>query len=284
MSLIDLPGPQFLVAYLVIGLATLAAIEVVSQIVLRPGSTAVPMDDPYAIAVLRGGREEAVRVATVNLVDRGLMTVKGEELEARADAESAVRRPLERAILRRCSSATPAMDLLQDRRVDEAVRPLERALEDNGLVRASAPTWRAVMAGAAVLLLGALALAKIAVALERGRRNVGFLILLAMLFGVAAIIQAGRRRVPPAIADLQLLFTGLKNRSTSLQPGGATAEIALLAAVFGLGALPDAFGWAQTLYQRPRGADWGSSDGGSASCGSSCGGGCGGGCGGCGGD
>jgi hypothetical protein len=99
------------------------------------------------------------------------------------------------------------------------------------------------------------------------------------------------------LEDFRTLFSRLRDRATEVQVGGATNELALLAGVFGLGALSGtAFAQMQTLFPmgtRNRsstwlgscgsacGSSWGSSSG--SSCGSSCGGGgCGGGCGGCG--
>jgi hypothetical protein len=86
------------------------------------------------------------------------------------------------------------------------------------------------------------------------------------------------------LADLRRLFARLRERAPRLTPGGASADAALLAAVFGVAALPTAFAYAQALYPRAAStsSSWSSSCG--ASCGSSCGGGGGGGgCGGCGG-
>ena len=81
------------------------------------------------------------------------------------------------------------------------------------------------------------------------------------------------------LAALRRLFARLRTRGRSLQAKTGNADAALLAAVFGLGALPaPAFGYARKLYPRPA-----SGDSGSGACGSSCGSGCGGGCGGCGG-
>jgi hypothetical protein len=106
------------------------------------------------------------------------------------------------------------------------------------------------------------------------------------------------------IADLQNLYSGLKDRAGFFRPGGATIEPLMLAAVFGVGALSSAdFAFTHVLFPRAKAAadaaTWNSTtscgsscnstfgSGGtscsSSSCGSSCGGGCGGGCGGCGG-
>jgi hypothetical protein len=133
-------------------------------------------------------------------------------------------------------------------------------------------------------------------AVQRGRANVGFLVLLT----VAAIALAHRLSFPrltsagrAILQDVQTLYGGLKDRVASIRPGGATIEPMMLAAAFGVDALAgDAFAYTQTLFpQRRRSASpswWSDTSGVSScgssgsSCGSSCGGGCGGGCGGCG--
>jgi uncharacterized membrane protein YgcG len=88
--------------------------------------------------------------------------------------------------------------------------------------------------------------------------------------------------------DLHGLFGRLKEQGvTRRRSGQSTQELAWLAAVFGVAALPAAhFAYAQQLYPVRTSDSGGSSSsdsGSSSSCGSSCGGGgCGGGCGGCG--
>ena len=99
---------------------------------------------------------------------------------------------------------------------------------------------------------------------------------LAIAFGLGAYKitnprQTGRGKA--LLADLESLFSSLKNRSASFQAGSNPNEVALLTAVFGVKALPKSvFPHAQTLYPQ-------ASSSSSGSCGSSCGGG---GCGGCG--
>jgi hypothetical protein len=82
------------------------------------------------------------------------------------------------------------------------------------------------------------------------------------------------------LADLRRLFAALQDRAGSIGTPSEAQELALVAAVFGIGALPGrGFTW-EKLFRRPESAS--SSSCGGSSCGSSCGGGCGGGCGGCG--
>jgi len=139
----------------------------------------------------------------------------------------------------------------------------------------------------ALAILVGVAGTKLVVALSRGRSNVGFLIILAVVACVVAMKIHNPLRTPAGdqlLADLRNLFARLKSRAHTLRPGGETSEVALLSAVFGVGALsPILFPYAKQLFPRATSSNnpylYGSS------CGSSCGGGGGGGggCGGCGG-
>jgi hypothetical protein len=152
---------------------------------------------------------------------------------------------------------------------------------------------------AAVLVLVLIGGVKIVVALQRGRTNLAFLIILI----IVAIVVAAKVAFPrltsagqAMLTDIQNLYSGLKDRAFSIHPGGATIEASMLAAAFGLGALEgSSFLYAQTLFphQKKSSSSWWSSSNSScgsagcgsscsSGCGSSCGGGCGGGCGGCG--
>src|SRR6185436_11482472 len=98
---------------------------------------------------------------------------------------------------------------------------------------------------------------------------------LTLIFAIVAA-RSGRpfrtARGDALLADLRTLFRRLKDRAGSLRAGGATADAALLAAVFGLSALPaSGFAYAKRLY--PRAATSSGSSCSSTSCGSSCGGG-----------
>jgi uncharacterized membrane protein YgcG len=132
---------------------------------------------------------------------------------------------------------------------------------------------------------------KIAIGLSRNR-PVSFLVLLAIgFFAVAAVMTRGRRTVlgDRVLGDLTALFDALRERADELRPNTTTGELALLMAVFGVGAVPvGAFPFVRAFI-RPATTNTSScgTSGCGSSSGSSCGGGgssCGGGgCGGCGG-
>jgi uncharacterized protein (TIGR04222 family) len=287
---LDLAGPQFLLFYLIAGIAVLLALRGVRLAAEGGPAPRIETSDPYLIAYLRGGKNEALRVAVVSLIDRGLLETRANDaLRARDGAERIPGPPIERMVLRDFRFERPATQIFTESDAEGACDGYRDQLTRLGLLpdgaARAARRWR--MSAAIAVLVG-LAGAKIWVALGRGKSNVGFLVILTLIFVIVAARSAQPVRTARGdalLADLRTLFRRLKDRAGSLRPGGATADAVLLAAVFGLGTLPSSgFAYAKRLYPRAAGSS-GSSCGSSSACGSSCGGGGGGGggCGGCGG-
>jgi uncharacterized protein (TIGR04222 family) len=285
MNPFDLRGPEFLAFYLVFGLATLAVLWW-----LRRGGEADPtsdamLNDYVEIAYLRGGPQEAMRVATLNLVNRGLLEVHGDEHLQATDKSWAetVSKPIERRLLAKFRDAEKASTIFSDAALKEvATKESEPNLVRLGLLPDSRRTTkRLTLFGFGVFVLAAVALTKIAVALARGRTNIIFLIFEVAVFSLLAFKVTHPLRTPAGdalLSDLRTLFAGLKARARSLVPGSDTQDFALLTAVFGMGAIPSHFPRMNKLFPKAS-----SASGCGSSCGSSCGGGgCGGGCGGCG--
>ena len=110
-----------------------------------------------------------------------------------------------------------------------------RLLPDQYVTRAR--LVRLVIAG---LMLGGVGLTKLLIALQAGRTNVGFLILLM----IAAVVVAGVLSFPrltesgkAMLEDVKSLYGGLRGGAVSLNAGGAAVEPMMMAAVFGVGAL-----------------------------------------------
>lgn len=285
---LDLAGPQFLAFYTITSGCVLLLLWIVRSSGESGHTPRVDTSDPYLIAYLRGGKHEALRVATVGLIDRGLLSVdEGTGMVASRVKPDAVRRPIEQALVEHFEGGHLAPTVFGNPGLAKACEEYERKLSTLGLVPSSGrkAARRTLLLVALAVLIG-LSVAKLVVALSRGRTNVMFLIVLTIVATVIAVKVATPRRTArgdAVLADLRRLFKRLRARASSLRSGGADADAALLAAVFGLAALPSgAFGWTRTLYPKASSSS-GSSDCGS-SCGSSCGGGGdGGGCGGCGG-
>jgi uncharacterized protein (TIGR04222 family) len=293
MSPFDLRGPQFLVFYLILGTLVIALLFM-SRRLIDPASTVkVDMSDPYLIAFLRGGKDELVRVATISLVHRKLLQVSDTLVSVTSSGVAdGVRIPIERQLLLYFANASEGASAFSDPGCSFAAESYSESLQKLGLLPdGTLRTRRLQILGLALALLLGVAFIKITIALSRGHTNIGFLIALAAMFGFAAVkITCPRLTVRgrTLLDDLRFLFGPLNSLpSTNL----GYNDVALLAAVFGINAVPlIVFPYARTLYPKAAassgsacGAGCGSIGGDSWGGGGCGGGGCGGGCGGCGG-
>lgn len=299
----DWSGPWFLLAYLVFGVLVLylARELLIRQDLRNPHAQLSLADDPYRIAFLRGGALEAVKIAAIVLVDRGLLRADGPLLEtASADSLRFASHDIERDVLRLYLGrqghskelAVQAEMLPSCRAYLETLTQQELLVGPPLLRRRERITWTAHW------LLLTVAAVKAVIAISRQHYNLLFLALLLAVFLLMLRGLRNRRSSWSAqrlLTDLRMLFGRLNMRSSRLQAGSNSADMALLAAIFGLGALPPSvYAYVAQLYPVARhntGSDsssgstgdsggGSSGDGGGSSCGSGCGG-CGGG-GGCG--
>jgi uncharacterized protein (TIGR04222 family) len=293
MNPFDLHGPEFLLFYLIFGFALLAVFGWLRRSGEPEPSTPVNLTDPYEIAYLRGGANEVLRLATVGLVDRGLLSARESRIVASSTQAQLIRHPVDHAILDTFRTEAEAFSLFSNASLKNFcasvyTEPLTRL---GMMPDASVKQRRWIVCGAIIAFLWLMALMKIGIALERGRRNLAFLAVLAVLFSIAALVMANVKRTRRGdifLNHMRSLLGALRARSSMFVPRSNTNEILMLGAVFGMSALPSgAYPYVRTLY--PKAAASGSSCGSScgyscgSSCGSSCGGGgCGGGCGGCG--
>jgi uncharacterized protein (TIGR04222 family) len=285
MNPFDLSGPSFLVFYICVALIVVIALKLVIDGAEGGAPPALPLSDPYQIAWLRGGTPEAARIAVLSLTDRGLLAVSGDNLVNSSHAQPVVREPIESAILARCRPfGTAATAVLGDPGVERACAPYRARLERLQLMPDAAmraQRYRGFTIASAILF--GIALGKIVIAFGRNRYNVGFLLILtAIALGLVWLLVRRRRTHlgNRMLKDLQRLFRALRQRAATIRAGAMTSDAMLLAAVFGISALP-ATGFADFLRVYKKAASSGGGCG--SSCGSGCGGGGGGGCGGCGG-
>ena len=306
MNPLDLTGPEFLRFYVPYGLGVTVLAWLVRLVLDRvPGpapsarwtpGTYPRESDAYTIALLRGDRQEAVRTVLGRLVSAKLITVEDKLVRALAPSATDVARlqPIEAAAL----GALRTGELLRagkaERRVQTAIEPHLREIEDElkreGLLpRDERKIAYQVLWAAAWLAVGGLGIAKIVVALSRGRLNIGFLVLLLIGFTVLIarlLVPKHRTRAAQKYLDwLQESHRGLVQMIESGRRNNV-GEMALAAGIYGLAYVPDLQPLRQAFQPpRPTHSSDSSSGSSSSSCSSSsCGGGCGGGgCGGCGG-
>jgi uncharacterized protein (TIGR04222 family) len=235
------------------------------------------------IAFLRGGKNEAMRVVTMSLIDRGILVATEKSVEAARGALGMVTSALEEKVVRYFTPSGAVSSLFNLKDADPELWRYEEELTRLGLLPdQEIKSARAMRIMVALLVTLGLAGTKIVVALQTGHSNIAFLIILAVISTIVIVKVSRPRRTTTGdrmIEDLRTLFGGLKERSSAIQNGASPGEFALMAAVFGMAAVPDA----KRLFPQSGGSSCGSScgsDSGGDSGGSSCGGG---GCGGCGG-
>ena len=312
MNPFDLHGPEFLVFYFFFSVAVISCVILLRRRDENDESGKPPLDDPYLVAYLRGGEGEAVRVAALSLFDRGFLTLKssgssspfsgGENRLELTDSRAVetVKRPLEKRILEAFKTPMPISTTLELIESSAPCLNYARNLEQLGLLpgedtREKRRTRKQVAIG---LLLG-VAFLKIFLALSRGRTNIFFLIVLAIMAAYVTSRISNPFRTAAGekfLEDVKSLFASIRLRADSLRPGGATSDLVWLASAYGLTAVPGfVFPHVSAFFPRkplrnensPGSGDSGGffSSCGSTSCGGGgCGGGgcVGGGCGGCG--
>ena len=283
-----LPGPQFLFFYALLAALVFVACWFVRS-TLYEASDPPPVErlsDPYEIAVLRDGPGEAVRVGLLALASRGAAHAAGAEVKL-DDAPLIDAHPFERALAQEIASGRSVPSIEKAATIEGRLGSVTSILTDKGLLLASEQqTVLVVTLVAGGGLLGIVAAAKIWTALAKGHTNILFL-LIACVAAMFAIMLLHRRRTPRGEAALLAVKDG--RSGATLASGTSPSEVALSAALFGLGVAPLAlqpFVFAIQTPVRSGGAgcssDGGSGGGGGGGDGGGCGGGCGG-CGGCGG-
>ncbi|HKR10804.1 MAG TPA: TIGR04222 domain-containing membrane protein [Pyrinomonadaceae bacterium] len=300
MNPFDLTGPQFLLFYVIFAGLVLTGTVFWRRRAELTGSPRIDLSDPYLIAYLRGGEKEVLRVATIALIERGLLVRNGKQIQCASNVSpAAAQKPIEKALLKKYARAGVASSMFEDDGLSNACEPYGNTLRQARLLPDEWVTqnrWiRLAVAGS---LLGGVALTKVLIAVAAGRTNVGFLLALTMI----AIVVAAKFSFPrltesgkAMIEDAQSLYSGMRTRAASVtagSAGGAGVEPLMLAAVFGVGALTGPALLSADVFEEEHkkmasnscstshsGCGSGGSScssGGGSSCGSSCGGGCGG--------
>jgi uncharacterized protein (TIGR04222 family) len=296
MNPFTLPGPSFLAFFAALIVVTLVATVLLRRRLETGPIPRVDLADPYLLALLRGGRDEAVLAALAVLIDRRLLAIDGKDIAAgdRYASAAGLANELEKDLCARVAGGPqPIYALVAAGALSDPVVALERRLAEADLLPSAATVERRErllwIAGGLVVVV---AVIKLWVALAGGHHNVLFLITFPVV-AVAILRKVLRPRLTMRgtrlVADVQTLYGRLRERASKLQPGGGSADLALLVGAFGLAALPVGFPQGPVLasaappppVRQPGGS---CNSGCGSSGGSSCGGGCGGGCGGCGGD
>lgn len=276
----DLPGPQFLAFYLLLLIGSASVVYLYWRSLEDRNNFRRPMTDPYQIAYLRGGAKEAVKIAAASLAHRKWLKVNDETLTSEPGQSVLATNQLEKEILEECLSGGTFQRIGDGSSAAIATKLFHKKLVNENLILSESQHQKALFIKTVIIfVLIAVAVFKIYVALQRGRHNLLFLILLS-IGGVIAHLKYSLWYTPngkTALKDLKVLFGRLRDQTSRLARESENHQFSFLIAVFGVAALSST----EYLFLSAFRPKQGSNSGCSSSCGSSgCGGG--GGCGGCG--
>jgi uncharacterized protein (TIGR04222 family) len=240
-------GPEFLGFYLGLLAATAIFLVIRRRTLAGAGPGKARLRDPLAIARLRGGPLEVLRVATLGLMDAGAVTCASRRLEVVPGAV-APQDPVGEAVFRAAERGGEAHTFITLPSIVTALAAIEDPLRREGYL----PT-REALAGfrrtgfILIGLLAVLAVSKLMVAFAGGHHRIFFLLFLAVigLAVVYAIVDHERERLMTPVGrdrlgQVQALFATLKTsrRFSSLNPEeGAGLGGGVHAARSGLGYL-----------------------------------------------
>lgn len=299
MNPLNLTGPKFLGFYAISMVGALLVLWLQRFIFESKEALKKPITDPYLIAYLRGGAEESIRVAVATLLHRKDLKIDDKQLISSSNGNDLGNNEFEKKLIKLCEGGCTIEYLTKSNAWDFATDLYEPKLVKERLVpNATEKVLRISIKLIAVASLVGLALAKIGIAMQRGHKNFGFLIALAVI-AVIVLFSYSPRLTPAGanvLRDFKNLFARLKTQASSLSRDSQNHQFAFLMAVFGLEAA-SSLQYTFLTPLKPKKAivtsgsnscsscsscSSGSSSSSCSSCGSSCGGGCGGGCGGCG--
>src|SRR5215510_4397682 len=276
MNPFDLRGPEFLLFYFCFSLAVIIAIIVIRRRAESGDAPRIDLSDPYLIAYLRGGEDEALRLAVISLVDRGGLAMDGRFIRRADHATSGmVKYPIEYETLKMFdstgeeASVFEGASVLGDAGLKSALQPYRDKLERAGLVPDA--NVRRDRRMRLLMALGVVRVLKIQIGLSLGK-PVDFLIVMmidAMAIAAAFTFPRLTALGKATLEDVTNLYSGLRTRINSFSPGGGSAELAMFAAVFGVAALAGTpFAYSEDLFRRRASSSfWGTSA--SSSCGTS---------------
>src|SRR5262245_27342897 len=179
MNPFNLHGPDFLLLYFFFSLGAIIAVVLLRRRAESGEPPRIDLSDPYLIAYLRGGENEALRVAVISLIDRKLLQMNEETIQTRINASSnQVSHPIEYVVLRKFSAPDKATSIFKDRDLKEAFAPYQHTLEQAGLMPdADVRRDRLIRLSFALMALTFVGAIKVTIGISLGR-PVGFLIVM----------------------------------------------------------------------------------------------------------
>jgi uncharacterized protein (TIGR04222 family) len=309
----QMPGPLFLALY-----AAIIAFVLVEALWRKrradhsqdTGPEPIPIKpDALEIAYLRGGPNEVTCLLVFDLIRRGYLQVeekkgivgvgKGLTISQVATQPGSEKLPLlEARVFGYFQRSHKPSELFQQGGLTDLIKkdfePLVESLHERQLLTTRdqvGAAWKNWLAGAVMIL--AFGGFKFYVAMSKGKHNVAFLIIFAVVgliaLAIACAVPRLTRRGKDYLARLRLAFMGLKDSVGQTDALRVDPALLLVPAVFGVSALAATpYSYATSIFRASQissgtGGGGGCSGGGGGCGGGGGGGGCGGGgCGGCG--
>ncbi len=305
LSVLTLPGPEFLNVFGVVAIIVLAAGWLLIYLADKTGKSPPPVPqnpDAIEVAFLQGGVNQVIRMIVYDLVQRGYAALGAEDriTPTTKRPEPGALDRMESRVLESIQAKPKAHELFanltQRRELLEALQPVHDRLAARDLIKPdSVKTWRTRVQIFGTLILVGLAGAKIYVALNTGHKNVWYLVFLCGAAVIGLFVMCYRatrshasRRGRAYLEAMKLAYKTLLDERL-LEVGAPTPVKAFEGAslfLIGLYGFSVLKGTADAAFVEHFKRASGDSGGGScgSSCSSSCGSGDGGGgCGGCGG-
>ncbi len=270
MNPFALRGPEFLFFYLLLCIAVVGILTWKrNQREAASGSALPRLNDPYKIAFLRAGKNEVLRIATMCLIDRGYLEVTEENkiVATKKPEAQFLKEPLSAKIIEHYGEPTAPNKIFAAHGFNAIFNSYQGELESLDLLPGAErmeQRFRECLYGA--FLLGGVALMKIVLALTSGRSNIGLLVGFAAIAFFYLVMLYKKQRTGKGDHYL----AGLAELASSPGATNSTAEMAMAAAVFGVGAVPLVyFPRRDDLFRKAAKNDGGSSSSSCGSCGSS---------------
>jgi uncharacterized protein (TIGR04222 family) len=305
----DMYGPYFLGFYAVV----IVAVFGISKFLLYFADSTRSMElpqvpsavDPYEIAYMRGGENEVIRLAILDLIQRGYLqrighTRKSDEItKAKDHPDRRHLNSIEDTVFGHFAVPSTIDKVFQSSlssSVKYECQKYQIKLEqENCIFDGSDSGFLNILMVIGLCVIVGLGGYKLIVAVAKGRLNVGFLI---MMMAAATFFYLGYCK-PPRMSSkgrkylerLKLAYAKLEDKKIKKNIQATDPTFVIMAGIFGAGALAGTvYSYYPTMFQKSK-QNWYSSSSCGSSCGYSCssggscggGGGCGGGCGGCGG-
>src|SRR5580704_3890512 len=132
---LDLPGPDFLAFYGLFAAIVIAALHIARRHREQLPLPQIDPQDPYLFACLRGGPREVACIATLGLIDRGLLQMSGRKVRHGPNAQPQLaRRPIETEVLRHFQNEADVFSIMAQSSALLAAADYEAELRRHRLV------------------------------------------------------------------------------------------------------------------------------------------------------